>query len=30
VWIFKGEVFDEPAAQVEAAEVVVPAQEQPA
>ena len=30
VWIFKGEVFEEPAAQVEAAEVVAPAQEQPA
>jgi len=30
VWIFKGEVFDEPAAQVEAAEIVAPAQEQPA
>jgi small subunit ribosomal protein S3 len=30
VWIFKGEVFDEPAAPVEVAEVVAPAQEQPA
>jgi small subunit ribosomal protein S3 len=30
VWIFKGEVFDQPAAPVEAAEVVAPAQEQPA
>jgi small subunit ribosomal protein S3 len=30
VWIFKGEVFDEPAPQPEAAEVVAPAQEQPA
>jgi len=30
VWIFKGEVFDQPAAPAEAAEVVAPAQEQPA
>jgi small subunit ribosomal protein S3 len=30
VWIFKGEVFDQPAAPVEVAEVVAPAQEQPA
>jgi small subunit ribosomal protein S3 len=30
VWIFKGEVFDQPAAPVEVAEAVAPAQEQPA
>jgi small subunit ribosomal protein S3 len=30
VWIFKGEVFEETAAPVEVAEVVAPAQEQPA
>ena len=30
VWIFKGEVFEEPAAPVEVAEVVAPVQEQPA
>jgi len=30
VWIFKGEVFEQVAAPVEAPEAVVPAQEQPA
>jgi small subunit ribosomal protein S3 len=30
VWIFKGEVFDQPTAPVEVAEAVAPAQEQPA
>jgi small subunit ribosomal protein S3 len=30
VWIFKGEVFDQPTAPVEAAEAIAPAQEQPA